>query len=160
MKCNLQAGGGGKGGGPTVKFKTSLIFNGALTTSPAHTKPQRALFNKMAQLQVNRDNFSMKLDFKPKGQTLPWQDFAISGMRTYASAPKPLSCKQFRESHRALLTNPKFYDLTLCCPLGNTHQHLWGQTLGLQQAWTTISWHFSLLCWHICWQVHTRGLCR
>lgn len=106
----------------------------------------------MVQLQVSRDNFSIKLYFTPKGQTLPLHDFAISGMRTDASAPNPLNRKRFRESRRALLTNPKFYDLTLCWALGNTHQHLWGQTLVLQRAWTSISRHFISSCWHICWQ--------
>jgi len=61
---------------------------------PAHTKPQPALFIKMVQLQVNEDNFSVKLYFKPRGQTLPSHDFTISVLCTHTSASNLLNCKQ------------------------------------------------------------------
>lgn len=153
------AGHGGVGWDQKLTSKAASFFRWGSDHSPAHTKPQPASFINMAQLQVNEEHFSGKLYFKPKGQTLPSHDFAISGMRTYTSASSPLNCKQLKESRQTLLTNPEFYDLRLCYTLGNTHQHLRVKTPVLSQARTNIPRYFISLSWHVCWQVHTRGLC-
>lgn len=122
MKCNSQAR--GKQGGQKLKSKSAQFFRWGIDHIAAHTKPQPALLIKIAQLQLNEYNFSIKLYFKPKGQTSPSPDFTISGMHTYSSAPNLLNRKRLRESCWKLLTNPEFYDLTLCSILSNTHRHL------------------------------------
>ena len=140
----------GQGETQKLNSKPASFFRWGTDHIPAHTTPQPALFIKAAQLQVNKDNFSIRLYFKPKGQTLPSCDFTISGMHTYTSASNPLNRKQLRESHQTLLTNPEFYNLTLCYALGNTHQHLRVKTLALRQARTNIPRHFISSRWHIC----------
>lgn len=76
-----------------LNAKPASFFRWGTDHIPAHTKPQAALFIKMAQLQVNEDSFSIRLYFKSKGQTLPSHDFTISGMQTYTSASNPLNRK-------------------------------------------------------------------
>lgn len=87
----------GQGSPQKLNSKPASFFRWRIDYIPAHIKPQPELFIKMAQLQVNEDNFSVRLNFKPKGQTLPSHDFTISGTRTDASASNRLNHKQLRE---------------------------------------------------------------